>query len=76
MPACSEGTLSWVEPEQLAELDIIETTAPVLPLLIEDQQRDPAGLRPVHLGITAYEPMGCCIGSSGRVEHAQVGRAG
>jgi hypothetical protein len=39
-------------------LDVIESTRPVLPLLIADQTRDPRGLEPIHLGLAGYRPDG------------------
>lgn len=39
-PHCPEGTLRWLKPEQFSELDVIETTRPVLPLLINDQKHN------------------------------------
>ncbi len=35
-PTCPEGTLHWVTQENIPSLDIIENTAEVIPLLIED----------------------------------------
>ena len=58
LPDCPEGTLAWVAPDELAGLDVIETTRPVLPLLIADEARDPAGGEPVRLGIAHYRPDG------------------
>ena len=55
-PDCSEGTLTWVKPDQLSELDVIETSGPVLPMLIDDQKRD-AG-QPLSLGIARYHDDG------------------
>jgi 8-oxo-dGTP diphosphatase len=55
---CPEGTLSWVAPSQLPELDVIETSRPVLQLLVLDQARDPQGLEPVHMGVGMYDPTG------------------
>lgn len=54
-PDCPEGTLSWLTPEQLAELDVIETSRPVLKLLVSDHARDPQGLEPVHMGVGIYD---------------------
>lgn len=58
LPPCSEGTLAWVAPEELAALDVIETTRPVLPLLVADMARDPLGREPVRLGAAAYDAAG------------------
>ena len=57
-PACPEGTLHWVEPEDLATLELIDNAAVMLPLLIEDMARDPAGDEPVRAGAAHYEPDG------------------
>jgi 8-oxo-dGTP diphosphatase len=54
LPECTEGMLAWIAPTQLSELDIIESTRPVLPLLIEDMQRDPTGLERTRLGVAYY----------------------
>jgi len=57
-PDCSEGTLSWVAPEQLAGLDVIETSRPVLQLLVSDHARDPQGLELVQMGVGVYDSKG------------------
>jgi len=51
-PHCPEGILRWVKPEQFSELDVIETTRPVLPLLINDQKHN--GDQPPAMGIASY----------------------
>jgi len=61
LPPCPEGTLAWVSPEQLAALSLIDNARPLLPLLIADQERDPAGREPLHLGIARFEPDGTFI---------------
>ncbi len=54
LPDCTEGTLSWVLPEDFAALDVIETTAHVLPELVKDVARAPQhGF--VGLGVAHYE---------------------
>ena len=53
-PVCTEGRLFWNTPEELSSLDIIETTRPVLPQLIDDIIRDPQALEPVHLGLGIF----------------------
>ena len=58
LPDCAEGTLAWAAADELASLDVIETTRPVLPLLIADMGRDPAGREPVRLGAAAYDAGG------------------
>lgn len=62
-PDCPEGTLHWVRPDEIAELDIIENTALVLPMLIDDVTRDPEGREPVRAGAAHYRPDGAleCI---------------
>jgi 8-oxo-dGTP diphosphatase len=57
-PPCSEGTLYWLRPEDLSGLDIIETSREVLPALIADEARDPAGHEPIQLGAVHYGPDG------------------
>jgi len=57
-PAGPEGRLVWVAPAEFDRLDIIENTRAVLPLLVADQARDPAGAEPVWLGVACYRPDG------------------
>ena len=54
-PLCPEGSLHWVSPDQLADLEIIETTRPVLSLLIEDMQHDPTNQDLIQLGLAIYD---------------------
>jgi 8-oxo-dGTP pyrophosphatase MutT (NUDIX family) len=54
LPECSEGVLQWLTPEQIANVDVIETTRAALPLLMQDIDRDPFGLEPVRLGVADY----------------------
>lgn len=54
LPSCTEGTLHWTEPTDFAELDIIETTAQVLPQLVEDVAREPGGTSAIRLGAAHY----------------------
>lgn len=54
LPACPEGTLSWCTADEIERLPIIETTRPVLPLLIADLARDPDGREPVQLGLGGF----------------------
>ncbi len=61
LPYCPEGTLAWVSPEELADLPLIDNARPLLPLLFADQERDPAGKEPLHLGIARFEPDGMFI---------------
>ncbi len=58
LPPCTEGTLAWVGADELSGLDVIETTRPVLPLLIEDMARDPAGREAPRLGAAGYDAGG------------------
>jgi 8-oxo-dGTP diphosphatase len=53
-PACTEGTLYWVSREQFAQLDVIDTTRPVLPLLADDMRRDPAGASAPLIGVAVH----------------------
>lgn len=55
VPACNEGSLHWVHPADLQNLDLIENTARVLPLLIEDARR---GDRRVRCGVVSYDHYG------------------
>jgi 8-oxo-dGTP diphosphatase len=54
----SEGALHWLGPDDLAGLDIIDNTALVLPLLIADMERDPAGHEPVVTGAASFSAGG------------------
>lgn len=54
LPHSPDGTLRWVTAEEMAELDIIENTAGVLPLLIGDLVRDPVGQESPRLGVAWY----------------------
>ena len=58
LPDCTEGTLHWTEPGDFASLDVIETTAQVLPRLVEDVTREPVGAETVRLGAAHYGPDG------------------
>ena len=52
IPSCNEGSLAWVHPSQLSNLDLIENTAQVLPLLALDV----AGVdRTVRCGVAHYD---------------------
>lgn len=55
LPSCTEGTLHWTLPQDFAALDIIETTAQVLPNLVEDVAREPSKTDTVRLGVAHYE---------------------
>jgi 8-oxo-dGTP diphosphatase len=58
MPPCTEGTLAWVTPERITELPMLETTRSVLPLAIQDHQRDVEGRERVRLGVAQYQADG------------------
>ncbi len=56
LPHCPEGTLAWLSPAEWAGLPLIDNARPLLPLLFADQERDPAGHEPPHLGIARFAP--------------------
>ena len=53
LPECTEGTLHWTLPRDFPTLDIIETTAQVLPKLVEDVAKPSE--QTVRLGVAYYE---------------------
>jgi 8-oxo-dGTP diphosphatase len=53
-PECDEGTLHWLGEDEIAGLDVIESTRHVLPLLFGDERRDPGGSEPYRSGIELY----------------------
>jgi 8-oxo-dGTP diphosphatase len=55
LPDCTEGTLHWTLPPDFTGLDIIETTAQVLPKLVEDVAKEPFGTDSVCLGVAHYQ---------------------
>ena len=57
-PACPEGTLFWKQEAEFAGLDIIETTRPVLPLLIQDMDADPDGVGLPVVGVAVFDRHG------------------
>ncbi len=57
-PSCPEGTLHWVTREEMAGLDVIENTADVLPLLIDDLAAGPDGVDRPRVGAAHYRPNG------------------
>ena len=57
-PSCPEGTLVWMRPEEISAVDIIDSTRPVIPLLIADQERDPTGRERTRLGVSHYQVNG------------------
>jgi hypothetical protein len=46
--------LHWTDPIRFPDLDIIETTAAALPLLVADTARDPEGRERMRMGLTSY----------------------
>lgn len=58
IPSCPEGDLFWLSPGDFESLDIIETTRPVLSLLVEDMHADPEGQNPVRTGLGVFNAMG------------------
>ncbi len=61
VPASREGTFHWVEVAQLATLPLVDNARLVLPLLVADRARDPAGQEPVQLGIARSAPDGTIV---------------
>jgi len=57
-PNCTEGSLYWKQVVEFPELDIIETTRPVLYDLIADMDRDPAGSELPRIGLSVFAPDG------------------
>jgi len=57
-PACPEGTLFWKQETDFDKLDIIETTRPVLTLLIKDMDIDPEGLDLPKIGMAVFDKKG------------------
>ncbi len=57
-PQSPEGTLEWVTTGDLERLNIIDNTRLVIPLLIEDMRRDPAGKEPIRGGAAHFRPDG------------------
>lgn len=55
VPPCTEGVLRWLTVEQMATIDVIETTRAALPLLIGALTHDPLGQAPVRLGLADYQ---------------------
>jgi hypothetical protein len=49
-----EGALHWIDPERFSDLDIIETTAAALPLLVADTARDPDGWERMRMGLASF----------------------
>jgi hypothetical protein len=57
-PTCPEGMLFWKEEAEFAGLDIIETTRPVLPVLIQDMAADPEGTGLPVVGVAVFDWQG------------------
>jgi 8-oxo-dGTP diphosphatase len=55
LPACNEGSLSWIAPAALPSLDLIDNTAVVLPLVVEDFQDCTTD---VSCGVARYDAVG------------------
>ncbi len=55
VPTCSEGTLAWVRPADLASLDLIDNTSRIIQLLVADFGR---GDRCVRCGFATYSQAG------------------
>ncbi len=53
-PTCPEGILSWKYQAEFDSLDIIETTRPILDLLIDDMRKDPNGIGRPKTGIAVF----------------------
>jgi 8-oxo-dGTP diphosphatase len=58
VPLCTEGDLHWVRQVEFADLDIIESAAAALPLLIDDLSRDPSGTERPAVGAAHYDGEG------------------
>lgn len=54
-PACPEGTLHWVRPQEFDRVDFIDNAGALIPLLVEDCARDPDGRDPPVVGAARYE---------------------
>jgi len=57
-PNCPEGTLFWKRELEFDALDIIETTRPVLSLLIQDMKTDPEGTALPVMGMAVFDAQG------------------
>jgi 8-oxo-dGTP diphosphatase len=60
-PDCPEGTLYWKQEAEFEELDIIETTRPVLTLLVQDMDIDPDGSDLPKIGIAVFDKKGIFV---------------
>jgi 8-oxo-dGTP diphosphatase len=61
LPPSREGTFHWVEAGKLPQLRLIDNARIVLPLLVADRARDPAGNGPVRLGVARCDPDGTIV---------------
>jgi 8-oxo-dGTP pyrophosphatase MutT (NUDIX family) len=57
-PNCPEGTTFWKRELEFDALDIIETTRPVLSLLIQDMKTDPEGTALPVMGMAVFDARG------------------
>jgi 8-oxo-dGTP diphosphatase len=57
-PSCNEGTLAWVSPAELGQLDLVENTGAVIGLLASDVSGDQALARS---GFAVYEASGALV---------------
>lgn len=57
-PNCPEGTLFWKQELEFDTLDIIETTRPVISLLIQDMKTDPEGTALPVMGVAVFDVQG------------------
>ena len=57
-PTCPEGVLAWKQAAEFNDLDIIETTRPVLKCLIGDMNTDPGGSESPKIGLTVFDAEG------------------
>jgi 8-oxo-dGTP diphosphatase len=58
LPSSPDGALAWVTADDLPRLAVVESTRPVLPLLIADYERDPDGHESIRLGIANFHADG------------------
>lgn len=57
-PTTDEGSLHWVTLQEFPLLDVIENTRLIIPLLIEDRNRDPQGSHPHVPGASFFDGQG------------------
>jgi 8-oxo-dGTP diphosphatase len=58
LPDCPEGILNWKSQDEFDNIDVIETTRPVLDLLIHDMEVDPHGIRIPNIGLAVFNEHG------------------